>query len=343
MYNASAYIARCLDSILCQKISIDDYEIIIINDGSTDNSVNIVEKYQNKYPHIKLFNQDNQGQSVARNRGIKEATGKYLWFIDADDFLIPNTLHEIFYKVFYTTDFTHLKEWRGYSECDLITFDVLRGPDKDYNESSSSNPITKIDPILTGCDFISKFPNRFPNGPWWYFIRKEFIENNSLYFQDGKLLEDGLFIITALLKASKVGHISQTLYYYAIRQGSTMYTYTPEQLEKINDGFRNAISYLTELLEENKTKMEATCYDRLIARRNGYVVFLLIRLLKYGTPRYAKRTLKQLKKQNLYPINNLIGKDYKSLRMRSLSLIINKDYIYLLGCHIYNTFKSFRK
>ena len=338
MYNASSFIGRCLESILEQGIDSNGYEIIVVNDGSNDGSLAIVEEFQKTYSNIKIVSQENQGQSVARNRGIREATGKYLWFIDADDFLIPNSLKGIYDTVF--GDGKKNKDNPKYEDIDIITFDVIRGPEKEFMPSPTvqSDPIYA--PILNGSDFIATFPKRFPNGPWWYFIRKKFVEASSLYFHEGKLLEDGLFIITALLTASSVGHISQSLYYYALRPGSTMYTYTLEQLEKINDGFRNAISYLTKLLEEHKTEMGPECYDRLIARRNGYIVFLLVRLLKYGTTSHAKEALKWLKNEHLYPIGPLIGKDYKNWRMRLLNKFINRERLYLFSCRVYGGIKS---
>ena len=340
MYNASPFINRCIDSIINQGIDQDGYEILIINDGSTDDSLRKVEKYQNSYPNVRIITQKNQGQSIARNRGIKEAKGRYLWFIDADDFLIPNSLKKVYESIFVTTQQLKNRTAQEYATCDIITFNVIKGPDKDYNKTQIYHTTPSYSPIQKGSEFIVNFPDRFPNGPWWYFIRKEFIDNHGILFHEGKLLEDGLFIITALLSADKVGYVSQTLYYYALRPGSTMYTYTPSQLEKINDGFRNAISYLTNLLEEKKTSIGKACYDRLIARRNGYVVFLLIRLLKYSHPKYAKETLACLKRDNLYPIRNLIGKDYKSWRMKSVHMLINKEWIYLSSCQVYRVIKA---
>lgn len=343
MYNAELFIGRCLNSILEQQIDPTRYEIIIVNDGSTDNSTVIVEDYRKQHSHIKLLSQKNQGQSVARNRGIREASGEYLWFVDADDFLIPSSVKIVYDYVFYDENPNNMQRGKKYEKIDLITFDMLRGPDKDFEESMCVFTEPQYAAILEGSDFIASFPKRIPNSPCWYFIRKEFVEKNSLFFHEGKLLEDGLFTFTALLKASSVGYISHPLYYYALRPGSTMYTYTPQQLERLNDGFRNAISYLTKLLEEHTTEMSQECYDRLIARRNGYVVFLLLRMLKYGTVSNAKETLQQLKKEGLYPVGKLIGKDYKSWRMRLLNLYINRERLYLVSCSLHGVVKSLWK
>ena len=85
MYNAEKYIETCLDSILNSNLSKKDYEIIIVNDGSKDKSPEIAKTYASQYSNIIYLNQENQGQSTARNNGIKNCNGEYVWFVDADD------------------------------------------------------------------------------------------------------------------------------------------------------------------------------------------------------------------------------------------------------------------
>ncbi len=90
VYNVEEYLAECIDSILSQDYN--NIQILCINDGSTDNSLKLLEKYAKKDRRIKIFSQKNQGQGIARNVGIKNATGDYIMFIDPDDWILPNTL-----------------------------------------------------------------------------------------------------------------------------------------------------------------------------------------------------------------------------------------------------------
>ena len=92
MYNVAAYIKRCLDSLLNHDIDKSEYEIIIVDDGSTDNSAEIVFSYQKSFDNIHYYYQKNQGLSTTRNNGINRATGEYVWFVDSDDFIRPNIL-----------------------------------------------------------------------------------------------------------------------------------------------------------------------------------------------------------------------------------------------------------
>ena len=95
MYNVEPYVERCIRSLLQQDLPLNDYEIICVNDGSPDRSGEIVERLQKEYSNIILINQQNQGVSRARNRGIHEAGSKYVLFIDPDDYIRENTLNMV--------------------------------------------------------------------------------------------------------------------------------------------------------------------------------------------------------------------------------------------------------
>ena len=94
-YNLENYIALTLDSCLRQNIPPGEYEIICINDGSSDRSAEIISEYAKKYANVKLFSQANAGVSAARNRGIDLAQGRYIWFVDGDDVIADNCLASI--------------------------------------------------------------------------------------------------------------------------------------------------------------------------------------------------------------------------------------------------------
>ena len=94
VYNVEKYVSECLDSCLEQNVDITDYEIIIVNDGSTDNSANLINLYA-KQSNIIIINQENLGLSAARNAGIKIAKGEYIWIVDSDDWIEPGILIRI--------------------------------------------------------------------------------------------------------------------------------------------------------------------------------------------------------------------------------------------------------
>lgn len=99
VYNVAELIKKCVDSLLCQDIPSEEYEILLINDGSTDNSLQIIENLARKHSNIKVYSKPNGGQSSARNWGLRHALGKYIWFVDSDDFIETNVLGKVLGKV----------------------------------------------------------------------------------------------------------------------------------------------------------------------------------------------------------------------------------------------------
>ena len=90
VYNMEEYVGRCLNSLLNQDIPFTEYEIIVVNDGSTDSSLKILHEYAEKHANIRIVTQENKGLSAARNIGLREATGEYIWHIDSDDWIVEN-------------------------------------------------------------------------------------------------------------------------------------------------------------------------------------------------------------------------------------------------------------
>ena len=204
-YNAEAYLQRCLDSIFSQEF--DDYEVIVVNDGSTDGSAALLEEYVSKHHNLQVLTQINQGMATARNRGMEVAQGDYILFVDSDDRLCPNAL---------ATLAPHLNGE------DIIGFGV-----QIYNENIGIYTDNPIQPTtaMSGWDYFNRY--RLKSTPvhfvciWQRVYHRGFLEKNSLRFAEGlKRAEDDLFTTMAFLLAQRVKAISSCLYSYTVRQGS---------------------------------------------------------------------------------------------------------------------------
>lgn len=202
VYNIENYIAQCIDSLLCDN---NQFEIILVDDGSTDNSSVICDRYAAMYPRlIKVFHNKNQGVSSARNFGLKKAIGKYIYFVDGDD---------------YVSGIDVLLSTIQSCDCEgfLLNYNIL-----DKNDDLIRNHIDKH--IKITVDQLIVISERHFHAPWGYIFRKDIIENDHLVFcYELKYAEDWVFILQYLSLISELKVINGFTYNYRKeRPGSAM-------------------------------------------------------------------------------------------------------------------------
>jgi glycosyltransferase involved in cell wall biosynthesis len=225
VYNAQEYLAECLECLLAQELDINEYEIILVNDGSTDNSLSIMNEYSQKYSNIKVFSNCNKGQGYCRNFGIKKSHGEYIYFIDSDDLIERKFLGKLIDIVeIYTLDF--------------LGFGIITN----HKYTRYNHPLFHVDTniaissyeIKTGIQTVADFS--YNNGPWWYIFRKKILVENNFEFEEEHLFEDGLFTTELLICAQRVIILSVKLYYYFKNVESTTTTNNKEKrLKRIED------------------------------------------------------------------------------------------------------------
>ena len=203
VYNVEQYIHPCLESIFCQELDDNDFEVIIINDGSTDKSMKMIANIINQHKNITIINQENQGLSVARNNGIAIAKGKYIIMLDSDDLLIEYSLKPIL-KIAID------------SQADLVVADFLRMTDEDIKHKGDLIP--NIFPIVqketTGYELF--LGDIIPNEcyVWRTLYKKDFILSKNLRFIPGIYFEDVPFTYECYLKAQKCIRTNRLLNIY---------------------------------------------------------------------------------------------------------------------------------
>ena len=205
VYNVEQYLPRCIESIITQDT--DDIEVLLIDDGSNDGSLDICKKYEMKDSRIRVYSKDNGGLSDARNYGMDRASGKYILFVDSDDYLIDNSYKTI---LPYTIDKP----------------DIIRG---NAMKIGKSNGLIRKHRYITEvpCNGFEYLKEMFLNGDmpmaaWLNIYSREFLNNNGLRFKKGILHEDEEFTPRAFLKANKVIDTDLVHYYYEIRDNSIM-------------------------------------------------------------------------------------------------------------------------
>lgn len=309
MYNVAAYIETCIDSIIAQNLREDDYEIIAVDDGSKDGVRNIISK---KYPSVKYFHKENGGQSTARNMGIEKSSGEYICFVDADDFLIENSIGDVLDMV-------------ERNNTDMACYGCGR-----LKEKKPTETFKEYD-ILSGAEYIAK--NNYNNGPWWYLIKKEFICKNNLRFVEGRYGEDGMFTTEALLLAEKVQGCNRLCYCYVEQLNSTTTNRNRNHLLKVMDDYLFVFGYLRDLAEEYKGRIPVAAYERVRYRAESYLFFLLVRLLRFpNAGGLINEIVNQMKEQGSYPIRRPEPSCYQGLKYPAITYVVNHPWM-LKACN----------
>ena len=196
VYKVEDVVERTLTSCINQKFFNEDIELIIVNDGTPDNSMDVVRKTIDGYQNVRIIEQENQGLSAARTTGFKSAKGDYIWYVDSDDYINIRAFEYILPKL---------------DGCDIVAI----GFEIHKNGSLFKTYLPK--PVHSGKEF---YGNYYPQGAVFYIYRKQFLLDNDLRFFNGIFHEDFEFIPRVLFLAKTVRSVDKPIYYYIIRENS---------------------------------------------------------------------------------------------------------------------------
>ncbi len=302
VFNVQDYIKQCLDSILNQTFS--DFELICIDDGSEDNSGKILEEYKNIDTRIKIITKKNGGLSSARNTGLKYAKGRFVCFIDSDDWVSPYMLEKLYENITkFNTDI---------SMCAVSLFDenlhkIKNDPyfnlsvfPKSFNNKVFSYEDTKA--------FISDIPVM----AWNKIYRHSFLKNYKAGFIEGKIFEDGAFFFSLFFKTKRVSLIRDYLYFYRINRKNSI-------LVTNNDKFLDIIDIVNIMFEALKSSTVFNEVKYAFHKRKADDIIYRYQIIEKSLKRkFAKKFKKSScllneKYFNLSKINNDEPVTYKCL------------------------------
>lgn len=277
VYNVEKYLDKCLDSLANQTLK--DIEIIVVNDGSPDNSQDIIDRYVKRYSTIKSFVKENGGVSDARNYGIKKATGKYIAFVDGDDY-VTYDMYEKMYNKAESGNF------------DIVVCDL----NYVYENEKIVRVSSKIEHDTT--DIKKTYINMYPCV--WNKIYKKNLFKNNIEFKSGVWFEDVDFLYKIFPYVKTIGVVKEPLNQYVQRSGSITKTFD-KRLYNYIDNFNDLIKFYQERDLYNKYRFELEyCYVRYIyatfinQARNftkeeyDKAVEIAIRNVKENFPKYKK-------------------------------------------------------
>jgi glycosyltransferase involved in cell wall biosynthesis len=210
-YHVEKYIAQCLDSVYAQDIPESEYEVICVNDCSPDNSRDIVLEYQKKHANLYLIEHEkNKMLGAARNTGLMAARGKYVWFIDSDDYIRENVLGK-------------LLKWTEENDLEILSFNSQRVTD-DGVISDRDNTFPFDTKRITGQDYLAiEFPYWYKQvEAWGKIFSLNFLKKNNLFFAENVFFEDVVLYLKSLLLASRFMSRAEKIYFYRMNNHSIM-------------------------------------------------------------------------------------------------------------------------
>lgn len=204
LYNAAEFIERCVASCADQGLG-ESFEIIVVDDGSTDNSLAVAERLRDKYPMLRVFSQENQGAGMARNHGLSVAQGRYVSFVDSDDYLLPGALKGIVERC---VD----------NQLDLCKY-IIRCKQMNDGSIISRKHEVETEKVFTG-EYLMTQQSVAMDSACSSVYDKAFLDSNGLRFSSQTSSEDTEFTINVYAKAQRVMFTNEEVYVYEIREGT---------------------------------------------------------------------------------------------------------------------------
>lgn len=332
LYNNESYIPDCLDSILTQQLNENDFEVIIVNDGSTDGSEAITKTYTQKYDNFHLINQENQGNGIAREKGLALAKGRYIFFVDSDDYLVSNTLN----------DLLNLMETKN--------LEILRFSAK--NTYQSFNPdekprffeIDKNNEVITGMQFLAEV--YYSPEVWRFIVRKSLITDNNISYVPNHFIQDSFYTPEIYMPAKRTVYGELDVYRYRQNSGSVTRRKTDKHIRKYVDSIEFGIHRLSALIDSvPMTAPHAEkCAEMLKTKLQWYCMLYIIRFARCSNNTEELETkLRNMQNLGAFPLNELRGGPYDTIRYKIIRIIFNNRKLRNIFTNAYRKYYLFKK
>ena len=284
VYNTERYVLRCLQSIVNQQLWPDDYEVLVVDDGSTDGSRAVVEAFAAEHRQVKLLTQQNAGVSAARNLAMDNARGRYLMFVDSDDRLGDDVIHRVVQRAI--DDDLDVLSFNY--ECEDAQGNVLP-------HSREDNYATT--PVVTGYDFLQA--HSMTPYVWRFLLRREYLQQGGWRFDPSLIVcEDGALIARFLLNAPRMAHEDTIAYCYVNRSDSAMHNPDKEHLRRRVFSQVDAAASINATARQFEAKAGHPAPASVDGVRNVYLYFSMTKALTCGM---VDEVLDRISKAGLYP------------------------------------------
>lgn len=322
LYNSAKWMDKCLRSVLNQDIPLEQMEIICVNDGSPDNSADIAREYVKEYPDtIVVLDQKNQGPSGARNTGMRRAMGKYLCFVDPDDFVEPN----VYGKLVQQMENENLDMLR-------FNYQIVNEEYKHVEKREFEKQFNYSPQLMSGTEFLATRLD-IACHIWRYMYRREIITENGIWCFTGDYYDDTPWLPLVLMQAERMNICDTVVYDYMEREDSLVRTNNPAMLTRKLDGAILLLKYLEdekEKVESGILKVESKWKEGVIAwYRMVEANSIMSMLTTIGASLYPRGNeyVRQLQELKVFPL--LIRSDSRKARLKMRLINIHPKLLIL--------------
>lgn len=325
LYNCQEYISRCILSVYNQGLDEQDFEVVVINDGSTDGGESIVEDFEKKHSNLVLLNQQNHGLSAVRNRGVEVAKGKYIEFLDADDYLTPGNMGRL------------LKNAVD-NDLDILVFKTKVVEDNLDNVPESPSPKDfNISPVITGAEaeLLQPIPEYVFSVNYLLMRKQLYLDLNLRFDTDISFGEDAIVSMQLFYNAKRVIVTDCDAHRYVNRSSSLCHDRNDiVQTKRVRSYLKSVIQF--NKVNETYKARSSQGYELQRQRVNLFSYFYLYGTFASDIPTSElKEGIKELKENNTYPIGSFERFGYTGIKNKMLRSFCNFSWVLIMAHRIY--------
>ena len=279
VYNAEKYLGKCIQSLLSQNYT--NIELVLVDDGSTDSSGILCDNYAESDSRIIVIHKQNGGVSSARNIGLETATGKYVTFVDSDDYVSNNYISSLYNNLI-----------RNKTDLSFCKFAFLYN-DIDYREESDLPSLIDLSQNFTLISFANRFFNSkeyIPSSACRILYKKSIITDLK-FNKDIRIGEDWMFILNAIFRSKRISSVNEPLYFYRSNENSATHSYYKDYLNNVIN-----IKYELEKLFANLTGS-----FNLLSTYNALLCYHAVTNELKGSKKDYRKKIKEIRESDLYP------------------------------------------
>lgn len=308
LYNCETLVGRCLDSIFAASVDKELFEVIVVDDGSKDRSVDVVKDYMEKHSNMLLVCQQNAGASAARNAGLRKAQGRYIWFVDADDSIVPAFLEKVIHLLLDD------------DAPDVFCFNYQEA----LAEGVLNRQLFEKEEMVTGVDYFRRYGNTYL---WDKLMRRDILHHG---FLDGtKNLEDLYFCLQNILPCKRIETLRDCGYYYDhTNPTSTSLNKSKENLQKLSDDTLTIQRHILDDIPSLPVDCQEECKEIVTQTVAGH----LYSLLCFYPVRCMQEVMKNYRNWGIYPIR----RKTRNKRMNHFITLANCQLLLLAACWLKN-------